>query len=149
MSHSYSSCLMHCVFSIKHRRKSITTELEQRLHAYMGGIARDNRMPALSIGGVEDHVHLLLSLPPTMALAKAMQVIKGCSSKWINDTFPNAQDFEWQEGYGAFSISVSGQADTMAYIANQKVHHTKITFRDELIAFVAKHNLKFDETGWD
>jgi REP element-mobilizing transposase RayT len=76
-------------------------------------------MKALSIGGVDDHVHLLLSLPATLSISKAMQLIKGGASKWVHDTFPEYQDFAWQEGYGAFSIGISDVAKTTAYIENQ------------------------------
>ena len=86
--HSFVSCLMHCVWSTKERRRLITPELQERLYPYLGGIARDNKMKALAIGGVEDHVHMLLSVPSTLSIAKAIQLIKGNSSKWIHETFP-------------------------------------------------------------
>src|SRR3954468_20983154 len=107
MSHSYTSCLMHCVFSTSQRQKFISQDLQQRLWPFMGGITRENNMKALAIGGVEDHVHLLLSLPATTPVAKAIQVIKGGSSKWVHANFPERRDFAWQEGYGAFSVAVS------------------------------------------
>ena len=85
---SYISSYFHCVFSTKERRLLITPALRERLWPFLGGIARQNEMKAIEIGGVEDHVHLLLSLPATMAVAKAMQLIKGGSSKWVHETFP-------------------------------------------------------------
>jgi putative transposase len=144
MSHSYISSLFHCVFSTKDRRKTITSDLEERLWKYMGGIARENKMKALQIGGVEDHVHLLLSLPSTIAVSKAMQLIKGGSSKWIHDTFPQHQDFEWQEGYGAFSVGISQVDDTKLYIVNQHEHHRTKTFQEEFIAFLERHGIEYD-----
>jgi putative transposase len=93
MGHSYVSALFHCVFSTKERRRLITPELQDRLWPYLGGIARENKMLALAVGGVEDHVHILLSLPSTVDIAKAMQLLKGSSSKWIHDTFTNLNDF--------------------------------------------------------
>ena len=107
MSHSYVSNLMHCTFSTKERYPWIENDVESRLWAYIGGIARENRMKALAIGGVFDHIHSLLSLPSTMSFAKAVQLIKGGSSKWIHDEFRHLRKFEWQEGYGAFSVSAS------------------------------------------
>ena len=101
--HSFVSCLMHCVFSTKERRNLITPQLQERLYPYLGGIARENKMKALAIGGVEDHVHVLLSLPSTLSIAKAVQLLKGNSSKWIHQTSANQRLFEWQVGYGAFS----------------------------------------------
>jgi REP element-mobilizing transposase RayT len=91
---------MHCVFSTKERRPLIKPELQARLWPYLGGIARENRMKALVVGGVEDHVHILLSIPSALSVAKALQLLKGNSSKWIHETFKEHRDFEWQEGYG-------------------------------------------------
>jgi len=132
---------MHCVFSTKERRRLITPELQQCLHPYLGGIARENKMKALSIGGVEDHVHALLSIPSTLSIAKGVQLLKGNSSKWIHQAFANQRLFEWQEGYGAFSIAVSGIDDSVRYIQSQKEHHEAHSFKDELIAFLDKHGI--------
>jgi putative transposase len=144
MSHSYISSLYHCVFSTKDRRKIIDADLQTRLWPYLGGIARDNRMKALAVGGVEDHVHLLLSLPSTMTISMAMQLVKGGSSKWVHDAFPEKRDFAWQEGYGAFSIGISQVDDTKRYIANQAEHHRVKTFEEEFIAFLERHGIEYD-----
>jgi len=135
---------MHCTFSTSERFPFIDSDLESRLWPYLGGIARENRMKALSIGGTEDHVHGLLSLPATMSFAKAVQLIKGGSSKWIHDNFSKHKKFEWQEGYGAFSVSASQIGKTMAYIQNQKEHHRKKTFREEFIEFLDRHGVEYD-----
>jgi REP element-mobilizing transposase RayT len=110
----------------------------------MGGIARENGMRALAIGGVEDHVHILLSLPATIAIAKAMQLIKGGSSKWVHDTLPEYRYFERQSGYGAFSLGISQVADTKQYIANQQEHHRTKSFEEEFIAFLDRHGIEYD-----
>jgi REP element-mobilizing transposase RayT len=144
MSHSYTSSLYHCVFSTKDRGKIIDADLQSRLWPYLGGIVRDNRMKALAVGGVEDHVHLLLSLPSTMTIAMAMQLVKGGSSKWVHDTFPNKRDFAWQEGYGAFSIGISQVDDTKRYIEHQAEHHRVKTFEEEFIAFLERHGIEYD-----
>lgn len=144
MSHAYCSALYHCVFSTKERRPTIDADLQSRLWPYLGGIARDNGMKALAIGGVEDHAHLLLSLPSRLAVAKAMQLVKGGSSKWVHDTFPDRRDFAWQEGYGAFSIGVSQIDDTKRYIENQAEHHHRHTFEEEFIAFLERHGIEYD-----
>src|SRR4030066_1287802 len=99
MTNSYISLYVHIVFSTKERQDMITPDLQNRLWAYMGGIARENNMKALSIGGMQDHVHVLLSLPATLPVSKAVQLIKGGSSKWIHDTFAGLRKFAWQEGY--------------------------------------------------
>ena len=149
MPHSYLSNLMHCVFSTKERHTFITPQMQQRLWPFIGGIAKENGMKALAIGGVADHVHVLLSLPATMPVAKAMQLIKGGSSKFIHETFPDMRNFAWQEGYGAFSISLSHVEQTIAYIQRQAEHHRKKTFEEEFRAFLRKHSIEYDERqGW-
>jgi putative transposase len=144
VGHSYTSSLYHVVFSAKERHKTIDADLQPRLWPYLGGIARENDMKALAIGGVEDHVHLLLSLPSTLAIAKAVQLLKGGSSKWIHDEFPEHRDFAWQEGYGAFSIGVSQIDDTTRYIANQAEHHRVKSFQEEFLAFLERHGIGYD-----
>ena len=143
--HSFVSCLMHCVFSTKERRRLISPEIQSRLYPYLGGIARENKMKTLSIGGVEDHVHLLLSIPSTLSIAKSVQLLKGNSSKWIHETFSNQRLFEWQEGYGAFSVAISGVDDTTRYIQSQQEHHAVHSFTDELIAFLDKHGIEYEK----
>ena len=106
-------------------------------------------MKALTVGGVADHVHLLVSLPATLSVAKAIQLLKGNSSKWIHETFPKQTDFAWQEGYGAFSIGVSGIEATVKYIRNQEEHHKHRTFREEVAAMLRKHGLDYDERMLD
>ena len=145
MAHSYISCLVHCVFSTKERRKAITPDLKDRLWAFIGGIARENDMKAIIVGGIEDHVHVLLSLPSTIAVSKAIQLLKGGSSKWVHETFPDQKDFAWQEGYGVFSVSISHVEDTISYIKAQTEHHRKKTFEEEFLAFLKKHNVAYDE----
>src|SRR4030081_3736402 len=107
MSHSYVNNIMHCTFSTKDRFPFIDSELETRLWPYIGGIARENRIKALAIGGTDDHLHALMSLPSAVSFAKAVQLIKGGSSKWMHETFEKYERFEWQEGYGALSVSAS------------------------------------------
>jgi REP element-mobilizing transposase RayT len=142
---SYISSYFHCVFSTKERRPFITPELHERLWPFLGGIARQNKMKAVEIGGVEDHVHILLSLPSTMAVSKAVQLIKGGSSKWVHETFPELRVFAWQEEYGAFSVSMSQLDKTIAYIKGQPEHHRKLTFQEEFLALLKKHRIEYDE----
>ena len=144
MSHSYSSCLIHYVFSTKDRRKLILPAWRDRLWAYLGGIGRENAMKALAVGGTDDHAHVLAALPSTLSVAKAIQLLKGGSSKWVHDSFPEAKTFAWQEGYGAFSIGVSAIHDTIAYIERQVEHHSTKTFEEEFIAFLERHGIEYD-----
>ena len=145
MSHSFISQLSHCVFSTKERRPMITPELQPRLFQYIGGIARENKIKLLAAGGVDDHVHLLISMPSTISISKAMQLIKGGSSKWIHETFSEHRLFEWQEGYGAFSIGISDVERTTEYINHQPEHHKKMDFKTEFLAFLKKHEIEYDE----
>ena len=142
---SYVSSYFHCVFSTKERRPSIPPSLQERLWPYLGGIARQNNMQAIEIGGVADHVHILLSLPSTLSLAKALQLIKGGSSKWVHETFPEHRLFGWQVKYGAFSVSVSQMDKTIHYIQTQPKHHRKMTFQEEFLALLKKHRIAYDE----
>jgi REP element-mobilizing transposase RayT len=109
----------------------------------MGGIAREHQMKALKIGGTEDHVHILLSLPSSMSIAAAMREIKSASSSWMHDTCA-MDEFEWQEGYGAFSIGWTQAGTTLEYIARQNEHHRKRDFQAEYIAFLKKHRIEYD-----
>lgn len=147
---SYISSYFHCVFSTKQRQRIITAELQERLWPFIGGIARQNKVKAIEIGGIEDHAHVLLSLPSTMPISKAVQLIKGGSSKWIHENFPEQRLFSWQEKYGAFSVSVS-QLDTLVdYIRNQPAHHRTMTFQEEFLSLLKKHRIEFDERYlWD
>ena len=150
MAHTYSSLLVHYIFSTKGREKALSSELRDRLWPFMGGIARENKMQALAIGGTTDHVHLLVSLPTTISVAKAIQLIKGTSSAWISDTFPTHRRFAWQEGYGAFSVGVSHRDETIAYISRQEEHHRRKTFQEEYLEFLKKHGIEYDEIHlWD
>lgn len=142
---SYVSSYHHCVFSTKERRPLITSDLLPRLQPFLGGIARQNKFTAVEIGGVADHVHLLLALPATMSVAKAMQLVKGGSSKWVHETFPEHRLFAWQEEYGAFSVSASRVEDVIRYIRNQPKHHRKVTFQEEFLALLKKHRIEYDE----
>jgi len=144
MGHSYTSSLYHVVFSTKGRAMSITKEMQPKLWSYMGGIARAHKIKPHEIGGAEDHAHLMISIPSTMAIAKAVQLIKGGSSKWINDHYGDLRDFEWQEGYGAFSIGVLQKENTRKYIRSQARHHKRQTFKEEFLGFLKKHDLEYD-----
>ena len=147
--HSFSSCLVHFVWSTKNREPLLTSDLRDRLWPYLGGIAKQKEMKALAIGGAADHVHMLVSLPPTLSVAKAAQLLKGNSSKWIHETFPKMRAFEWQQGYGAFSIGISGVDATVSYVRNQAEHHRTRSFREEFTVMLRKHGLNYDERMLD
>jgi putative transposase len=145
MGNSYISCYVHYVFSTKNQKKWLKSDIREKLFPYIGGICRENNFKLIKAGGVDDHLHLLVSLPSTITIAKAIQYLKGGSSRWIHETFGNMKDFAWQEGYGAFTIGVSQTDRTIKYITNQEDHHRKKTFREELIDFLNYHGIEFEE----
>lgn len=140
MSQSLVVNRLHCVFSTKNRMRWIPQSEEARLWAFIGGIARTNSMKALAVGGIEDHIHILLVVPQTMSVSKAMQLIKAGSSKWCNQNLKQRR-FEWQAGYSAFSIGQSQVQTTIQYINNQREHHKKRSFENELISFAKKNGV--------
>lgn len=145
MANTYINILIHTVFSTKNREPWLSSSLRERLYPYICGIARENSLKVFCIGGTDNHVHILLSLNSTTPIAKAIQFIKGGSSKWIHETFPEQKIFLWQEGYGAFSIGISNVDETRQYIENQEKHHSKESFCDEYLKFLRKNNIDFDE----
>ncbi len=145
MPGTYTQLLAHIVFSTKNRQPWISQEIEERLYAYMGGIARDEKAVLYSIGGVEDHVHLYLRYRPVTNLSDLMQEVKGGSSRWVHKTFPKLAEFEWQEGYWGFSVDKSGEEGLKKYIANQREHHRKEDFKSEIRRLLTESGIEFDE----
>jgi len=150
VSHTYSNLLTHVIFSTKGRLPLMDDELRPRLFAYLGGIVRELRGTALTIGGVPDHVHLFLVLPASLAVSDAMRIVKSNSSGWVHDTFPGKADFAWQTGFGAFSVSRSNADAVGRYIESQEEHHKKYSFQQEFIEFLNRHEVPYDERYvWD
>ena len=140
MAHSFSRNHIHLIFSTKDRRNTITTEWQPRLWAYLAGICAKHEMIGLAVGGTENHVHVLLHLPPKLALAKAVALLKANSSKWMGE---QGNEFSWQERYGAF-VSSSNLDQATRYIQNQEAHHRKTSFEDEFRALLRRHGLEYD-----
>ena len=145
MPHSYSNLLIHVAFSTKGRARSIDAPIQPDLWAYMGGIVREMRGTARLINGVQDHVHMLISLPADISLADCLRVVKTNSSRWIHEAFPHHRSFAWQTGYGAFSVSASNERQVFRYIQDQERHHRRMTFEEEFISLLRKHAISFDE----
>jgi putative transposase len=141
MPHSYAQNHIHLVFSTKSRAKSLARKLLPRLWAYTPAVCKNHGLLTFAVGGMEDHMHLLMRLPPTMTLANAVALVKSNSSKWIRE---RERRFAWQEGYGAFSVSSSNIATVIRYIDNQEAHHRKLSFEDEFIALLKKHGIAYD-----
>jgi REP-associated tyrosine transposase len=136
MDHTRVSLRIHCIFSTKGRRPTIPDGLQQRLFEYVGGIVRRLGMTAIAVGGVDDHLHVFILLSPTVALATAVQKIKANSSRWLHET--TGKPFQWQEGYAAYSVSISHTDTTVQYILNQREHHKGKTFEAELNQILGK-----------
>jgi putative transposase len=141
MAHSYSRNHIHLVFSTKERRTTIPKEWQSRLWPYLCGICENYEMIPITVGGTENHVHILFQLPAKLSPAKAVQVLKANSSKWIGE---QGIGFAWQEGYGAFSVSSSNLDQVARYIRNQEAHHRKLSFEDEFRALLKKHGVDCD-----
>ena len=144
MPSTHLSLHYHVVFSTKERRPWIDAGWRDELHRYLGGCVKTLEALPESIGGVDDHVHLLLGLRATHCLADVLREIKKASSRWIHEQKQRPQ-FAWQEGYGAFTVSASNLAPVREYIATQKEHHRKRPFQDEYRALLKKHEIAFDE----
>ncbi|HZS08162.1 MAG TPA: IS200/IS605 family transposase [Blastocatellia bacterium] len=145
MANTYTALFYHVVFSTKNRVEFIRPEIEERIWAYIGGVARNHKMTAIQVGGVEDHVHALIMAPPVLAPFEIAKYLKGDSSKWIHDEFPDLRDFAWQDGYGAFTVSKSNVLDVVSYIQNQRAHHQTHTFQEGYLEFLKKHGVDYDE----
>ena len=141
MSHTYFQNVMHIVFSTKERRKIIPTAMKERLWAYTAGICGHQGIFVHSVGGMEDHIHMLLQFPATIMIAEAIKTIKSNSSGWMSGEIGR---FSWQKGYGGFGVSKSNIAAVVRYIRNQEQHHRKMTFEEEFIAMLEKAGIEYD-----
>ncbi|HUQ50001.1 MAG TPA: transposase [Terriglobales bacterium] len=142
MPQTHIDNVLHFVFSTHERRPFIKEDLQPRLWAYMGGIAKKHDILPITIGGMDNHVHLLLALPSELSPAKAMQLIKGGSSKWFAEK--HVKGFSWQNGFGGFSVSASLVPTVVTYIRNQADHHKKFDYKLEYLSLLKKHGVAYD-----
>jgi len=145
MSDSCTNLLYHLVFSTKDRRPLIADAYQARLYDYIGGTVRKLGGISLALNGTEDHVHLLAKLRPDTALSDVLRDLKANSSGWMHNLFPELKEFSWQRGYGAFTVSQSNVEEVANYIARQKEHHARVSFRDEFIQFLKANGIEYDE----
>ena len=145
MSDSYTNLLYHIIFSTKDRRPMISKLHEVRLYDYIGGTIRGLGGISLELNGTEDHVHLLAKLRPDKALSDVLRELKANATGWMHDVFPELKDFSWQRGYDAFTVSQSNAEEVRQYIARQKEHHKRTSFRDEFIQFLKANGIEYDE----
>jgi putative transposase len=151
MSQSLAQIYLHIVFSTKQRRPFLQNEsLRAETHRYLAGVCRNLDSPAIIIGGVEDHLHILCRLSRTHAVSKLIRELKRESSRWIKSKGTEVKEFQWQEGYGAFSVSPSHVEPLKRYIANQSKHHRRESFQEELRRILEKYGVDYDERYvWD
>ncbi len=145
MAQTLVSLMVHVIFSTKNRETFITPEIEPELFAYLGGILKNHESRLLDAGGTADHVHLLISQSKNVSLSSLMKDVKKDSSSWIKTKGRHFRNFHWQDGYGAFSIGRSDIPELKKYIASQKEHHRKRTFKEELIEFLEEYGIAYDE----
>jgi len=145
MANTYSQIYLHIVFTVKHRNNLIQNSWKDELYKYICGIVNSNKQKVYAIGGVSDHIHILLSIKPNIAISDLVREIKTCSSKWINEKQFLKEKFLWQEGFGAFSSSQSKLNTIIAYINNQEEHHNRKKFKDEYVGLLKKFNIEYDE----
>lgn len=145
MAQTLVSLMVHVVFSTKNRERLITLEIEPELYAYMGGILKNHESQLLDAGGTADHVHLLISLSKNVSLSSLMKNVKKDSSLWIKTNGNQFRNFHWQDGYGAFSIRKPDIPELKKYIASQKEHHRKRSFKEELIQFLQEEGIEYDD----
>jgi putative transposase len=141
MSHSFSKNYVHAVFSTKDRQNLIPPELEKRLYSFIASLAREHKIPLLAAGGTPNHSHLLFLLPATISLAFAINTFKANSSRFIHE---RGLAFQWQNGYGAFSVGHSQLDKVVAYVRSQPEHHTRMTFEEEFLALLKKADIPYD-----
>lgn len=142
---SYSAIYYHIVYSTKGRRAAFNEAEMARLCEYKAGIIRSLKSTLHIANGPVDHIHMLVSLDPSTSLAEFVRTVKASSSKWVHQTFPQLEEFAWQDGYAAFTVSHSGMEKVAAYIRGQQEHHKKLSFREELVQFLKKHGIEYDE----
>lgn len=142
---SYISNLVHFVWSTAKREPLIRKSWQDQLYAYMGGILGNKKAKLLAVGGLADHVHVYASLPATLTIADAASALKSNSSRWIHEHAPQCRSFEWQEGYGAFTVSKSAERTLISYIKNQEEAHRQRRFTDEFVELLEKHGIKYEE----
>ena len=143
MSSTFFSLHYHLVFSTKERIPLIRAEWRPRMHSYLGGVIRGMNGVAESVGGLDDHVHILASLRPVHRIADVLRDLKKKSSRWVHEKFDRG--FAWQEGYAAFSVSPSARDSVRNYIANQEIHHAQFNFVEELRELLEKAGIEYHE----
>jgi REP element-mobilizing transposase RayT len=144
MPHSYTNILIHGLFSTKDRQPWLTAEIREEVFRYLGGTTNELGGHSLLVNGPRDHVHMLFVQPRTLSIASLMEKVKSHSSGWVKGRWPKLGYFGWQAGYAAFSVSKSHLEQVKRYIGNQEEHHRRVSFQEELVAFLNKQGVEYD-----
>ena len=144
MGHTYSNNLYHIIFSTKDRAAILADRYRQETHQYLCGLGRSLDSLILDVNSIEDHVHILAKVKPSMAVSEFVGKLKSNSSRWIKERFSPPYGFQWQIGFSSFSVSVSSVDSVKAYIRGQQTHHRTVTFEEELKVFLDKHGVEYD-----
>jgi putative transposase len=145
MANTYHQIYLQVIFAVKYREAVIKQDWQSNLFGVIGNLINDVGCKTIIVNGVEDHVHCLIGLKPSVSVSEMMQAVKGKSSKYINDHSLTQHRFEWQEGYGVFSYGQSQVDSVYKYIKEQQEHHKEQTFRDEYLEFLQKFKVEYDE----
>jgi REP element-mobilizing transposase RayT len=150
MAQTLSCVVLHIIFSTKGRIAVINDGVRSELMAYLGSLIREKNGKALAVNGTADHVHLLVQIPPALSISELMRFVKTNSSRWTRRVNSSMKDFEWQHGYGVFSVSRSNAQKVCRYILNQEAHHKKRSFQEEFLSFLERYEVDYDERYlWD
>lgn len=145
MSNTYTQIYVHYVFATKERCPLLQNKHQKQIYAYLVSKSKENECYVKAIGGTDDHIHMLISVSPKLSISELAKVLKGSTSHYINDLKLSPKHFEWQLGYGAFSVSQSSVGKVVDYIRTQPLHHSKVSFTDEFIELLKKYEVKFDK----
>jgi REP element-mobilizing transposase RayT len=144
MAHTYTNILIHALFSTKDRQPWLRADIREEVFCYLGGAVKALGGQSLLVNGPGDHVHMLFVQPRVLSISTLMEKVKGNSSGWVKERWPDRGYFGWQTGYAAFSVSRSHVDQVKRYIRNQEEHHRKVSFQEELLAFLKKQGIEYD-----
>ena len=151
MPQSLSNLIVHLVYSTKHRKPFLRDPgLREEMHKQLGGVSKTLECPPILVGGTEDHVHVVARQSRTISLSNWVKELKRTTSLWIKERDPREKAFQWQAGYGAFSVSQSNVEQVVEYVRNQEEHHRRFDFKEEFRRLLQRHGIEFDERYvWD
>ena len=145
MANTYCKIYLHTVFAVKHKKAVIKPKWENKLHSVIGSLINQSGGQSIIVNGTFDHIHCCFYKKPSISESELIKIVKAKSSKWVNESNYLDERFSWQKGFGCFSLSESHKSQVYRYIANQKEHHKKMTFREEYLKLLQSYDVKYDE----